>query len=51
MDEEVRILGYCAECGVEITDDIEEYYCDREGDLLCSHECLLEYFDIIQMGE
>ena len=27
--EDVRILGYCEECGIEITDDFEEYYCDE----------------------
>ena len=28
--EDVRILGYCEECGIEITDDFEEYYCDEK---------------------
>jgi hypothetical protein len=49
MDEEVRVFGYCMECGCKITDDGEEYYCDEEGNLLCSHECLLEHFGITQM--
>lgn len=49
MDEEVRTLGYCIECGDTITDEIEEYYCDSEGNLFCSHECLLEHFDVVLM--
>ena len=44
MNEEVRTFGYCVECGSAITDEIEEYYCDEEGNLLCSHDCILEHF-------
>ena len=46
MDEEVRVIGICTECNSTIIDDIEEYYCDEEGNLLCSHECLLEHFNV-----
>lgn len=46
MNEDVRVFGYCVECGTKITDDIEEYYCDEDGNLLCSHECILEYFNV-----
>jgi hypothetical protein len=46
MDEEVRIFGVCVECGSTITDEIDEYYCDDDGNLLCSHECLLEHFNV-----
>jgi hypothetical protein len=49
MNDESRIIGYCIECDSPITDDIETYYCDEEGNLLCSHECLLEHFNITQM--
>lgn len=49
MDEEVRVIGYCVECNSEITDDIGEYYCDGDGNLLCSRECLLEHFGVTQM--
>lgn len=44
MDEEIRCFGYCMECGEKITDEIEEYYCDEEGNLFCSHECVFEHF-------
>lgn len=46
MDEEIKVYGYCTECNCKITDEFEEYYCDPEGNLFCSHECLLEYFCI-----
>lgn len=47
MDEhDVRILGYCEECGSKITDDIEECYCDEDGQYFCSIECLMDYYGI-----
>jgi hypothetical protein len=49
MNDESRIIGYCIECDSPITDDMDAYYCDNEGNLLCSHECILEYFCITQM--
>lgn len=47
--DDIRILGYCAECGNEITDDFEEYYCDQDGNLFCCNEHVLEFFNITQM--
>lgn len=47
--DEIRVLGYCAECENEITDDVSEYYCDSDGNLLCSHECVLEHFNVVTM--
>ena len=38
-EKEVRVLAYCAECNEEITDDVEEYYCDEDGNFYCSIEC------------
>lgn len=38
-EKEVRVLATCAECGDEITDDVEEYYCDEDGNFYCSIEC------------
>lgn len=49
MDDNIRVFGYCMECGAKITDDVETYYCDEEGNLLCSHECLLEHFSLYEM--
>ena len=44
--DEVRVLGYCAECGATITDEIENYYCNNDGECFCDIECLLEHYDI-----
>ena len=41
MDEDVKIIAYCAECGSEVTSDIEEYYCDEDGNFFDSVECAL----------
>lgn len=49
MDEEVRVFGYCVECGSKITDDMKEYFCDEEGNLLCSNECVREHCRIHTM--
>lgn len=46
MNDEVRIIGVCAECNSEITDNIEEYYCDEEGNFFDSAECAMAYYGI-----
>jgi hypothetical protein len=46
MDEEVKIICYCAECTSAITDDIEEYYCDEDGNFFDSVECAMVYHGI-----
>lgn len=45
-DKEVRIIGYCTQCGDSITNDIEEYYCDEEGNFFDSVECAMDYYGI-----
>ena len=44
--DEVRVLGYCAECGNTITDDVRECYCNDDGEYFCDIECLLTYYNI-----
>ncbi len=46
MDEEVRVIGVCAECGSKITNDIEEYCCDEDGNFFDSTECAMVYHGI-----
>jgi hypothetical protein len=45
-DNEVRVLAYCAECENEIHDDVEEYYCDEDGNFFCDIECACIYHGI-----
>ena len=41
--DEVRLIGYCAECGNDITDDMEDIYVDEDGNYFCSDECGMIY--------
>lgn len=45
-DIEVRVLGYCEECGNEITDEMNDTYVDGEGRYFCCSECLLESYGV-----
>lgn len=42
-NEETRVIGYCAECGSEITDDMEDIYVDEDGHYFDSSECAMIY--------
>ena len=46
MDEEIRVIGVCAECGYKIKDNIEEYYCDEDGNFFDSVECAMVHHGI-----
>lgn len=47
--EDVRILGYCEECGVEITDELDEIFVDSDGNYFDSIDCLLEYLGVTRL--
>ena len=50
MDErEIRLFGYCTECGDEVTDEGDEYYVNDEGEVFCCLDCLLEHFNIVKI--
>ena len=49
MDDDVRIFCYCTECGSAITDEYEKHYCNDDGDVFCSVECVLEHYCITQL--
>ena len=51
MDEmnEIRMLGYCAECGDKITDEGAEYYCNDEGEYFCCIECVCDHHGITKI--
>ena len=48
MNDNVRILGYCAECGNAITED-DTAYIDHDGLYFDSVECVFEYHDICEV--
>ena len=45
IEEEVRVLGYCEECGRRITDN-DDVYIDKEGHYFDSVDCIMEYYEI-----
>jgi hypothetical protein len=44
--DDMRTLAYCEECGNAITDEVDEYYCDEDGNHFCSCECVMEHYGI-----
>lgn len=49
MDENVREIGYCSECGETIFDDMEEIFVDSDGHYFDSLDCLIEYFGVTRL--
>lgn len=49
MDEEVRVFGYCVNCGSKITDEIDEYYSDGAGNLFDCVDCILQHYELYRM--
>ena len=43
MSEDIRVIGYCSECGETITDDMEDVYVNEEGRHFCCTECAMTY--------
>lgn len=43
------VLGHCAECGEEITDEYV-YYVDDEGNMFCVKDCAIKYHGIVEMN-
>ena len=50
MDEQdVRIFGYCKNCGDPVTDEGEEYFVNDDGEVFDCLECVLEYHSITRI--
>lgn len=49
MDNDIRIFGYCACCNSKVTDEGEEYYCNDDGEVFCSVECVMEHYGIYKL--
>ena len=49
FDNDVRVLGYCAECGSAITTEDNEAFVDAEGNYYCCVECVLEHYAITKL--
>ena len=47
--DEIRVFGYCTCCENKITDEIDEYYINSDGEIFCSVECCLEHYSIVKL--
>lgn len=48
-ENEVRIIGYCAECGHTITDECGEIYTDESGNYFDSIDCQMDFYKITKL--
>lgn len=47
--DELRIYGYCENCGNEVTNQGDEYYISEDGKVFCSVECICEHYGITKI--
>ena len=47
--DNVRVFGYCENCGEKVTDDGEEYYINDDGEVFCSMECVCEHYNVTKI--
>ena len=47
--DEVRVFGYCENCGEKVTDESDEYYIGEDGKVFCSCECVCEAYHITKV--
>jgi hypothetical protein len=47
--DEVRVFGYCENCGAEVTDEYDEYYIADDGKVFCSIECICENYGLTKV--
>jgi ribosomal protein L24E len=47
--DDVRVFGYCENCGEEVTDNYDEYYVSDDGKVFCSIECICESFGLTKV--
>lgn len=45
-DNDVRVFGYCTNCGEKVVDSCDEYYVSEDGEVFCCVECILEHYSI-----
>ena len=48
--DEIRVFGYCENCGDPITDENEgDYFVSEDGKVFCSYECVCEHHGIAKV--
>ena len=47
--DEVRVFGYCENCGYEVTDENDEYFVNDDGEIFCCVDCICEAYGITKI--
>jgi ribosomal protein L24E len=47
--DDVRVFGYCENCGDKITDSSKEYYVSDDGKVFCCCECAMEHLGVVKI--
>ena len=47
--DDVRVFGYCENCGVEIDESYKEYHVDDDGKVFCCVECAMDVHGITKV--
>ena len=47
--DEIRVFGYCENCGGEVTDACSEYFVNDDGEVFCCVECAMEHCGITKV--
>ena len=47
--DEIRVFGYCENCGKRVTDENNEYYISDDGKVFDCVECALEYNSVTKV--
>lgn len=49
MSNDIKVFGYCPECGETVTDEMPGVYVDNEGRYYCCLDCALSYNGITEL--
>ena len=47
--DEIRVFGYCENCGEKVTDESKAYYINEDGEVFCSTECVFEHYGVTKV--
>ena len=47
--DEIRVFGYCENCGKKVTDENKEYFVTDDGKVFDYVECAFEYYGITRV--
>lgn len=47
--DDIRVFGYCENCGEKVTDKSGEYFIKDDGRVFCSLECCLEHLGVTKV--